>query len=326
MPIRAGDAGVVHQNIATEAGSGFRGVGPSGEFGFDVADVDGEEPRCRSLRALISSCSCFPRFSPSMSASMMLAPSSAARMAIAVPIPPAAPVERFLAGQHDARFNASKRDPAPANARGANAGDGDELGGERFGFFEACIPNRRTRYETTEFAVIQLFHGSRLAKRLIAGMTVGVAAASWMRFPSGAAEFSYKWGIGTTKTHPVTLAVLQATERIRRVTNRRVEIKIYPYYILGSDSSMLLQIREGALEFVTVANGNLAQLVPVAGISTIPYFSSYKAGWAAMDGKLGAAIADAIEASMYFQRSRTMASVSSATASGRSRIPRISGA
>jgi TRAP-type transport system periplasmic protein len=116
-----------------------------------------------------------------------------------------------------------------------------------------------------------------------------------LRFPAGAAEFSYKWGLASKPTHPAAVAARETGEKILHDSGGRLEIKLYPYNMLGSESSMLLQIRQGALEFQTVGDADMAQLVPVAGISAIPFaFGGYKEAWTALDGGLGAYIVNEI--------------------------------
>ena len=130
-------------------------------------------------------------------------------------------------------------------------------------------------------------------KRYLLSALAGAAAGPIVRFPAGAAEFSYKWGNGQTSTHPFMVAARAAVEKIKKESGGRLEITLYPQYQLGSDSSMLLQVRSGALEFESSAEGELAQLVPGAGISSVPFaFASYRQAWAAVDGSLGAYIAN----------------------------------
>src|SRR6202035_878417 len=66
-------------------------------------------------------------------------------------------------------------------------------------------------------------------------------------------------------------------------------------------ASMLTQLRTGALEFQTISNGALAELVPVAGVTFVPFaFDGFKQAWSAVDGALGSYIRTAIQrANLY---------------------------
>src|SRR5262249_47496831 len=96
----------------------------------------------------------------------------------------------------------------------------------------------------------------------VAGLSASAGLAV-VRYPGDAAEFTYKIGSGETATHPKSVAVRGALDKILQGSGGRLEIKQFPNNQLGSDSSMLLQIRQGALEFELVTNSNLAQVVPV---------------------------------------------------------------
>jgi tripartite ATP-independent transporter DctP family solute receptor len=88
----------------------------------------------------------------------------------------------------------------------------------------------------------------------------------------------------------------QAAEKIKAETNGRLQIDIFPNGELGSDTSMLSQLRSGAIEFFTLSGPILSILVPVASINGIGYaFSGYEAVWNAMDGDLGAYVRSQIE-------------------------------
>ena len=81
----------------------------------------------------------------------------------------------------------------------------------------------------------------------------------------------------------------EAAQKISTETNGRVQIDIFPNGALGSDTSMLSQLRAGAVEFFTLSGPILSLLVPVASINGIGFaFADYDAVWRAMDGELGA--------------------------------------
>src|SRR5438105_9391045 len=107
----------------------------------------------------------------------------------------------------------------------------------------------------------------------------------------GAAEFQLKYANNSPVTHPLNIRITEAVERIKKETNGRVEIEIFPNNQLGSDTDMLSQLRSGAIEFFTLSGLILSTLVPVASINGIGFaWSSYDQVWPAMDGGLGAYI------------------------------------
>ena len=107
--------------------------------------------------------------------------------------------------------------------------------------------------------------------------------------PANAAEFTYKMANNTPATHPLTLRMQEAADRVLKATDGKVEIRVFPNSQLGTDTDMLSQVRSGAIEFFTLSGLILATLVPPASINGVGFaFKNYDQVWAAMDGKLGA--------------------------------------
>ena len=120
----------------------------------------------------------------------------------------------------------------------------------------------------------------------------GLAPAAFAQ----SAEFKLKFANNLPVTHPLNLRAREATDAIRKETNGRVDIQIFPGNQLGSDTDMLSQVRSGAIDFMTISGLILATLVPAASVNGIGFaFSDYQQVWPAMDGDLGAYIRAAIE-------------------------------
>ena len=137
---------------------------------------------------------------------------------------------------------------------------------------------------TTRRAVLRTFSAAAAAS-VLGGMP-GIARA---------AEFSYKYGNNLPVTHPLNVRAQEAVERILKESNGRVDIKIFPNNQLGGDTDMLGQVRSGGIDFFTPSALVIATLVPVAAINAVGFaFSDYEQVWAAMDGKLGAHVREAI--------------------------------
>src|SRR5262245_65586000 len=107
----------------------------------------------------------------------------------------------------------------------------------------------------------------------------------------GAAQFQLKYANTSPVTHPLNIRTTEAVERIKKESNGRVEIQIFPNNQLGSDTDMLSQLRSGAIELFTLSGLILQTLVPIASINGIGFaWGSYDQVWPAMDGELGAYI------------------------------------
>jgi tripartite ATP-independent transporter DctP family solute receptor len=110
------------------------------------------------------------------------------------------------------------------------------------------------------------------------------------------AEFKLKFANNLPIIHPMNVRAKEAADAIRKETNGRVDIQIFPSNQLGSDTDMLSQVRSGAIDFFTLSGLILSTLVPVASINGIGFaFRDYQQVWSAMDGELGAYVRANIE-------------------------------
>ena len=103
------------------------------------------------------------------------------------------------------------------------------------------------------------------------------------------AEFQYKYANNLPVTHPMNIRAREMADAIKRDTDGKVEISVFPSNQLGSDTDVLSQLRSGGVEFFTLSGLILSTLVPAASINGIGFaFPDYDAVWKAMDGPLGA--------------------------------------
>ncbi len=117
------------------------------------------------------------------------------------------------------------------------------------------------------------------------------ASIAIVRAPARAAQWSYKAGTNQKPDHPLSVAMRDIWDAVRKDTNGRLDVAVFPNNQLGGDSAMLTQLRSGALQFMTLDPGILSTVIPVAGIGNVGYsFGSPAAAHAAFDGRLGAYI------------------------------------
>jgi tripartite ATP-independent transporter DctP family solute receptor len=116
-----------------------------------------------------------------------------------------------------------------------------------------------------------------------------------LRGEARAAEFTYKFGLNTPDSHPMSAQARKAATRILEQSSGRLQIETFPNSQLGSDTDMVSQVRSGALELFAAPSLTFSTLVAAAGIPSVGFaFRSYDQVWAAMDGELGAYVRGAI--------------------------------
>lgn len=126
-----------------------------------------------------------------------------------------------------------------------------------------------------------------------------------LKRPARAAEFELKYATGQDPTHPVNIRAQEALNRIREATSGRVDIKLFPANQLGSDTDLLAQVRNGAVDFFNLSSLILATFVPISGITSLGFaFKDYDHVWKAMDGELGNHIRAEIAKTPIFTVSR----------------------
>lgn len=131
---------------------------------------------------------------------------------------------------------------------------------------------------------------NKFNRRTVLSGAAAIIGASALGRRAKAAEFDLKYGNDLPATHPINIRAAEACDAIRRETNGRVDIKIFPNSQLGGSTDMLSQVRSGALDIFTVGSP-LANVVPVSAIPSIAFaFPNFDRVWEAVDGDLGAHI------------------------------------
>ena len=127
-----------------------------------------------------------------------------------------------------------------------------------------------------------------------------------LRYPAGAAEFSYKVGLNFPVTLTWAAHAAEAADKITRESGGRLEIKVFPSGQLGSGPQLISQVRLGAIEFTFPNDFDLSAVVQVAGITGLPFIvSDRKRALSLLEGPFGSYIHAAIEKVGIFQFSHS---------------------
>ena len=123
----------------------------------------------------------------------------------------------------------------------------------------------------------------------------GTLAATTRPVFAQTAPITLKWANNIPVTHPSNVRIREAVEAIKKDTNGKVDIQVFPNNQLGGDTDMLSQVRSGAIDIFPLSGLILQTLVPVAGINGLAFaFKDYQTVWAAMDGDLGTYVRAAV--------------------------------
>ena len=130
---------------------------------------------------------------------------------------------------------------------------------------------------------------------LLGAASAALASGTLSKPASAAAEFEFKLGVNTPDNHPLTLRLTEAAKAIGAQSSGRLNVTVFPNSQLGGDPEMLSQVRAGGIELFAAPSLTLSILVPLSGLPSIGFaFQSYDQVWAAMDGRVGEVVRDAI--------------------------------
>lgn len=133
--------------------------------------------------------------------------------------------------------------------------------------------------------------------RFVTGGIAALATINVIPRPARAAQFEYKAGHDTPVDYPETVRARAMWDAVRRETGGRLDVKVFPASQLGSDPAMLEQVRSGAIQFYMTSGTVLGAVVPVAGMTGVPFaFRSPREAWDTFAGPLGAYVRKEVEA------------------------------
>ncbi|MBN9372998.1 TRAP transporter substrate-binding protein [Hydrogenophaga sp. YM1] len=123
------------------------------------------------------------------------------------------------------------------------------------------------------------------------GITAASIAAPLKLAYGQNAEFTFKYANNQPPQHPMNVRAKEAVEAIKKETNGRMDIQLFPSNQLGSDTDTLSQLRSGGVEMFNLSGLILSTLVTPAALNGLGFaFPNYDAVWKAMDGDVGAYI------------------------------------
>jgi TRAP-type transport system periplasmic protein len=137
------------------------------------------------------------------------------------------------------------------------------------------------------------------------GAAATLASIAVIRSAARAAQFTYKYANPVPDDHPLNVRMRQCWDAVRRDTGGRLDVQTFPNGQLGGDTSLLSQVRSGALEFFTLDGGILQSVVPATAIQNVGFaFKDSAQGYRAMDGALGDSVRAEIRAAGLYVHPR----------------------
>lgn len=128
---------------------------------------------------------------------------------------------------------------------------------------------------------------ARIALSLLFAGSVACAAE--------AAEFDLKASHSAAPSEPYQIGLQAFADRVKELTDGRVEVTIYPNNQLGNEKEVLEGLLLGTVDVAIAANGVLGNFVPEVGIYDLPFlFRDREHLYKVMDGPVGTALKEKI--------------------------------
>jgi TRAP-type transport system periplasmic protein len=123
----------------------------------------------------------------------------------------------------------------------------------------------------------------------LASSSAAFGSIAFITAPAKAADFTGKAGTNQAVDHPLSVAMKDMWDNIRKDSGGRIDVGVFPNNQLGGDTAMLTQLRSGALQCMTLDSTIMQSVVDVAGIAGTGFaFKDSANALDAFDGRLGA--------------------------------------
>ena len=133
-------------------------------------------------------------------------------------------------------------------------------------------------------------YGVLLAVALVAALVVAGSASAL------AASIVLRAADDHPMDYPTTQGLKYIADRVRELTNGRIEIQIFPSAQLGSETKTIEMTQFGALDINRVSIAPLTQFVPSLGVFAMPYlFRDEDHFWKVLNGPIGARMLKELE-------------------------------
>jgi tripartite ATP-independent transporter DctP family solute receptor len=138
-----------------------------------------------------------------------------------------------------------------------------------------------------------------LSRRQIMPFAASVLAAPLIARYAHAAEVNWRIAHVAPLDTPLHRRLVEAADAIGKRSNGQMEVTVIGEGRAGIQSGLLAQVKNGGLEMVMAAGGQLASTMPLCSIPAIGFlFRDYASLWSAIDGDLGQLIRPQIKSQL----------------------------
>ncbi len=134
---------------------------------------------------------------------------------------------------------------------------------------------------------------NRPMRGLLAAAMVGLLSTA----AASAEQVTIRLGDVLPESHSWNIAATGFADEVAKKTDDRVKIEVFASGQLGNEKEMVEGMQFGSVQAGVIGSGSFQFLEPKLGIIEMPYaWTSREQAFAALDGKLGVALADLLDA------------------------------
>ena len=113
---------------------------------------------------------------------------------------------------------------------------------------------------------------------------------------AGAAEYTFKIGVVTTKENPAGQGCVKLAEAAEELSNGRIHVDVFDAGQLGGELDMVSQVRMGSLDLAIIGSGIVASMEPTFSATELPFiWKTDVLAREVLDGPIGKEILSMLE-------------------------------
>ncbi|MBP0464002.1 TRAP transporter substrate-binding protein [Roseomonas sp. PWR1] len=137
----------------------------------------------------------------------------------------------------------------------------------------------------------------KLTRRALGAAAFAIASAPALLHGQGRTVLRIGWTSGDGAQDPYASGARLFKQGLERRVGERVDVQLFPNRALGDERPMLDGMRLGTVDMGVITNAVIAQVEPAFQVNDMPFlFSSEEQGHRVLDGQVGAALRQRLEA------------------------------
>lgn len=116
----------------------------------------------------------------------------------------------------------------------------------------------------------------------------GVGVFFFKREKEVVPEYVFTYAENQTEDYPTTLGGLRFAQLVEERTQGRIQIRVQPEAVLGSETEVIRQMQYGGIDFARISIAQVSDFIPEMNVLQLPYlYEDSDHMWRVLDGEIG---------------------------------------